>query len=552
LLDIVYNAQSWRDMDYKVTKAILTDMVGEADFKEIVNENPEKYMPLVTPLKEHGMDLQALKTDTRSKVLDKNSGLEKQVSDLKANIKAFDESGKKIANAEELKTAKEQIKSIDTEISELEKQKTTSASELIRQYDGEISGKQNKIYERENVLRTAHEEEIKKIKDTSLEKNLKSKQDSCMGFQKERIELSEKIGNKEREKSKTESSLESKKGKLEEQEKKLGKLRTEWKELKHPDIKYTCPNCQKSFTIGEVKEYQESLKPKLEQVDKDGKETTQNIKGFQEGIESLELEVAVLDKTILGLQNSRIQLDTNIKNLEGEIETLQEKIKKQTSTLPILNFETDETILSLKKEIEEIKGKKQTALTDYTQHISDLSTKIDGLKLKKQPFTDVLNLESTARSYQQSAEESRKKLEIVNRNLQTQKDIEVLVKELEKEMYERLDEKVQGVFGSNFRFKLWKLNVTDGTYDTRLCEIYVRDIKDRFINIRNINTGMFPIRANELIGKIKAHYGIPKSFILVDELGTLDMEHREIVKSFGEQIFATQKGESADIIETLF
>jgi hypothetical protein len=98
-------------------------------------------------------------------------------------------------------------------------------------------------------------------------------------------------------------------------------------------------------------------------------------------------------------------------------------------------------------------------------------------------------------------------------------------------------------------FKLYKLNVSNGEYDTRMCEIYVRDIKDRFVNIKTINTGMFPVRATEIISKIKEHYNIPKSFVFVDELSGLDSSHIQLLKEFGEQVLATKVGEHTTIKE---
>jgi len=554
LFTLLYNAQALRNMDYKELRAIITDMVGETDFKTIINENPEKYMKLVQPLRDHGMDLQALKTDTRSKIFDEKSGFNKQASDLTANIKAFDEKGKSVVDADALKTAKEEIVAIDKDISELEKRKQTSSADLVRQYDSDITAEQNKIYERQNVLRKEHEDKLAKLKNVSLEKDLESKQKSQIGYQQDRIDLNEKISKKETGKSKADNSLKSKRSDLEQYEKEIAQLKVDYRKLSKPENvdHFTCPKCKATFSVVETVEYQETAKPKLETIAKDGINKAQQIKDIKAEIEQLEIDLEVFDGAIVELQKQRTQLDDNIKALSDDILVVQGKLKEQKDTLPVLDLENDSEIVAIKGQIGKIKESKQTALNNYDQHISDINVKIDELKAKKQPFTDTVNLESNARSYQQSADESREKLKAVNFKLQEQKDIETLCKEVEKEMYSKLDEKVQNVFGKNFQFKLWKLNVTNGEYDTRMCEIYVRDIDNHFVNIKNINTGMFPIRATEFIETIKKYYCVEKSFIFVDELGTLDESHREMVKTFGEQIFATQVGESATVQEKLF
>ena len=120
---------------------------------------------------------------------------------------------------------------------------------------------------------------------------------------------------------------------------------------------------------------------------------------------------------------------------------------------------------------------------------------------------------------------------------------------MKKTCIKKLDEKVGGVFGKNIKFQLYKLNISNGEYDTRMCEMYVKDIHDTFVNIKRLNTGMFPIRATEFIAKIKEHYGIDKSFVFVDEVASLDSNHKKMLLNYGEQVFATAVSESNTVQE---
>ena len=555
IFELIYNASSLRTLDYKEIRAMITDMVGEVDFKEIINSNAEKYTPLVKPLKEHGMDLQALKTDTRSKLFDKKVGLEKQASDLESTIKSFDEEGKKIVNSEDIKTANDNLNLLDKEIAKLESEKQTPLSDLITKSDTEITEKKLKIYERETVLRREHEQKIKTLQENPLEAELKSKQESLSTLKSEGISLNETISLKNNEKSRIESSVSSKKNEMESLEEKRQGLIVEYKKLKNPELKesYTCPECNEVFDIAETKEYKEKLQPKIEDVSKKGKETSQRIFGLKEGIETLKIDISVLDSTILDLQSKRNQLGKNIESLQTEILSLGSKVQQEKAKLPILDLLNDSVIISIKDEIKAIQNAKESILTNDTEHKQSINVKISELREKKKPYLDTINAEATARSYQKNADLKRKELALVNLEIQSQTDIEILIKELEKEMYQTLDGKVANVFGDNVKFKLWKLNVSNGEYDTRLCEIYIKDIEGRFAHIKNgINTGMFPVRATEIIERIKAFYKIPKSFVFVDELGSLDLEHVEMIKAFGEQVFATQVGENKPIESIIF
>jgi hypothetical protein len=147
------------------------------------------------------------------------------------------------------------------------------------------------------------------------------------------------------------------------------------------------------------------------------------------------------------------------------------------------------------------------------------------------------------------ADDKRKELDKVNKDLINKNTILTLIKELEKDMYSRLDEKVANVFGENVSFQLYKLNVSNGEYDTRMCEIYVRDGHGTMVNIKRINTGMFPIRATEIIHKIKQFYNVSTSFVFVDEVASLDSEHKKLLLNYGEQVLATAVSESQTIQE---
>jgi transcriptional regulator with AAA-type ATPase domain len=50
---------------------------------------------------------------------------------------------------------------------------------------------------------------------------------------------------------------------------------------------------------------------------------------------------------------------------------------------------------------------------------------------------------------------------------------------------------------------------------------------------------------------VKKHYGIRKSFVLVDELQSLDALHQEQLLNLGEQIIATRVGNSQPKIEVV-
>lgn len=551
LFELVYNADWLRTLDYKIVRAIITDMVGEVDFKEIINENQEKYGVLVEPLKKHGLDLAALKSNTRSKIFDKNNGLEIKVKNLKSTIESYENDSNLVASQEDIDNATTEIEKINQEIQELETQKRSGAS-VDKDFDAKITKLQNKIYERQNNIRVAHEKTLEMLNKNSKVDELKEKQNSLNELDDQRLTLNRTISRKENDLDLLEQRLSNKQGDLKEAEELLFELKAQYQELDNPNASgttYTCPHCDNLFDVSHTKEHKEKER---QRINVKGKETREKVNGLKEGVQTLEDDIEVLTKAILKLQEERNQIDKNRNNLAKDISELQKEVDANQETLPPLDIENEEKVIEYRTEITKLRQEKEQANKDVLGYINGINEKIKALKTKREPFDQVLASETTAKSYRDNAKAKRKELQNVQKELQLQEDIVSLIKMLEKEMYERLDSKVSNLFGDNVKFKLYKLNVSNGEYDTRMCEIYVRDIKDRFVNIKTINTGMFPVRATEIISKIKSHYNIPKSFIFIDEMSGLDNEHLKMVKEFGEQIFATKVGQYTTIKETRF
>lgn len=540
LFQLIYNANSLKTLDYKIIREIIINMVGEVDFKEIINQNQEKYKALVKPLQNHGLDLNALKTKTKKNITDKKDGLETRIDRLKSTIKEYEKDSAKVVSKEDVELAKIEIEKLDKEIETLKKSKSATNEDKLKDINSKITEFENKIYKRKTELREEHDKAIAELEKNSKKKDLDLKQDSLKDNQDKISVINRKIADKEILRDRTQSTLTNKENELETAKDTL----EQYKEKRSETLKITdkfenddmiCPTCNTKFDITEINEK--------------GLEQKQKIDGLKEGIESLEDDIEALNKAILELQTERNQVDKNVDKLEQEIKELKEQINLETNDKPVLDYLTDKVILDYEKEIKALNDSKNSLSNNVQEENDKVNSKIQELWEKKQPYKDTLNAEITARSYQENAKEKRKELKKLQDELMTENEISILIKELEKEMYEKLDKRIENTFGDNVQFKLWKLNVSNGEYDTRMCDIYVKDYKGRFIDMKRINTGMFPIRAAEIISKIKEHYNIPKSFIFIDEMSSLDNEHINALKDFDEQILATKVSSDLKTIE---
>jgi DNA repair exonuclease SbcCD ATPase subunit len=551
VFELLWNANTLRTMDYKQIRAIIIDMVGEVDFKDIINENPNRYKALVEPLKQHGLSLDALKSSTRNAIFDKNGGLELMKKVIEKTIEEYEAKGNEVVDENEVKEAKAKVEEINKKVEKLKIDLTKSTSDLTRDIDTKIADIKLKLMYREGELTKAHNIKVASLKDTKADDTIYELEKTLNDYKTEKYTLNNKISSKQNDKNDIERQITSKQNQMDENYETLEELTNKFNELQSPEDSpiITCPYCQTPFKQHESLEYQAHIDKELDKINAKGLEITELNESLAEGLESLNLSKDKLLTEILALQKQREQLEGNIETLENDIKDLKAKATENQAELPILDIESDSEIKEFRKELNDLETQKTTLSDNAKENQDKMKLEIYNLEQERETFSEILSKEQTAKSYLKSADDKRKELDKVNKDLTNKNAILTLIKELEKDMYSRLDEKVANVFGENIGFQLYKLNVSNGEYDTRMCEIYVKDYHDTMVNIKRINTGMFPIRATEIIHKIKEFYKLPTSFIFVDEVASLDSEHKKMLLNYGEQVLATAVSESNKIEE---
>ena len=551
LFELLWNANTLRKMDYKQLRAIVVDMVGEVDFKDIINENQEKYISLVDPLKRHGLDLQALKTSLRNTIFDKKNGLEIQKSVLEGVIKEYDTKANEVVDKELLEQSKIEESILQTKINRLKNSLDGSADKAIKDVDNQINEIKLKIHEQQDILRKQHEQQIAKLKDNSIDDKINDKRNELNKVRENSYDIDREISEKINELDRIKKTIDIKKQTIEINNDELEVLYNKFEKLQNPenDEKIICPHCGSVFGRSETADYKTHVETQLESINEQGQSLNEQNEALSEGIQALELDIEQKAKTILKLQNTSDTMSNQKKALEQDIQNLQIKKQENDNKLPLLDLENDVDIQKYKENIENLEIAKNDLTLDFEGTKQKTKVEIFNLTQEKEKYDGILSQETMSKSYEKSAVEKRKELDILNNKLVETNGILSLIKELEKEMYEKLDTKLVNAFGENIAFKLYKLNVSNGEYDTRMCELYVKDSHGIMVNINRINTGMFPIRATEVVHKIKEHYGIPNSFIFVDEVSSLDNGHKKLLLTYGEQVFATSVSESKIIEE---
>jgi chromosome segregation ATPase len=551
LIGLLFNISYLKEVDYKYLRTLVIDMVGDVSFVDVINENPVKYGKLVQPLKDNGMSLEVVKAKNRVEKLGKSGtfGLEDKIRSTKDNIKVLEVKASATYDLSEITIAKNSMKELENKIVDLRVKKQKGASELTSDIDLQIATLERDLMTEQHRIQVEHNKLVESLKDNKLEKDILDKQESVRKLRNDRLSVNEKLSTKNSELYNNNSTISTKKDRIVMLNTKRKELLDKYNAIKSPSTseQYTCPCCDKPFHLHETKEHKAIIEKQLGEIAKQGGTIKPEIEGLNEGIKTLEIKVELIQNEILKLQTEREQIESNIENLEKEVNELIARRNQTTLLAPILDLNGG-NVQSIKSKIETLKTSKLNVMADYAKTINDIELQIVELETQKQPLQEVINKEIVIENYCKDLEAERKSLDKLEKDLVDVDDILMLIKDVEQEKYTRIEQKIANTFGENIKFELFKENV-DGTVDTRVCVMLVKDIRGNFVRIENLNTGLYPIRALEFIESVRNFYNIPKSFIFVDELSALDTEHTQKLLASGLQIIATRPSDSDKLEE---
>jgi len=551
LIDLLFNIDYLKTIDYKYLRALVVDIVGDVNFTDVINDNPTKYGKLVAPLQENGLNMETVKAKYRVKKFGKPGtfGLEDLIVSSKNNLKNLEVKASAEYDLNEITLAKQSLQDIESKIVDLRVKKQQGTSELTSAIDLEIGKLERDLMTEQHRIQVEYSKTVASLKDDKVQVEIQDKEKSLNTLRNQRNEIVEKVN---REKSLvTENDLNVGKKTNEKQSLLLQRknLLEKYNQLKTPQSSetITCPHCNQPFSLHESKEHKTIVDSQLAEVTKQGLQIKTRLEELKEGLDTLGVEREVINGRILKLQGELKQVEENIKAVEIAITDLKQRQSQTTLLAPTLDLNGG-NVLSIKNNIQTLKTRKETVLNDYQTIIKDIDSQIAVLEAQKQPLKETLNKEIIINNYRKELESERATLQRLETELIDVDDILMLIKDVEQEKYTRIENKVKDTFGDNFKFELFKENV-DGSVDTRVCVMLVKDVHGNFVRVENLNTGLYPIRAIEFVERVRNFYNIPKSFIFVDELSALDTEHTKQLMHSGLQIIATRPSDSDKIEE---
>jgi len=551
LVRLFYDISYLKQIDYKLLRGLIIDMVGDIKYTDIINENPNKYTSLVAPLKEANLDLEALKQRLRSEKFGVSnvSGLEFEIAYLDKQAQEFELKSNIVIDDETVKNAKDELDRLDAKISELQGKLLQGSKEAVKDIEHEITQQQLEYQKAKAFVIETYNKKVAEINETNSKpsqlavdtearlQTLKTEKDT---LQQQLDDVSAKISN-------TKSSIYNKETTLSSKKTMLNDVKAEYNRVSNPQSEMiTAPVSKERFFLHEAIEYATVRDNKLEEIVERGNKLSEEIVVIQDGLKELNNQLSTLKLQFNSKETEIEAKKLQIVETRGVLANEVERLERSKLSKPTLDLNV-EPLITIEKQIKELESKKQNVLEGYQTHLDDIKLLIAKYVEDKTPHVEALRAVQEKEMFAIQVADTRKKLAVKKDRLLQVDDLLTLIKNLERDKFVKIDANVESVFGKNIKFKLFDYNSTDESIDTRVCDLLVKDGNDVFVNIKDINTGHFPHAALDFISHVKKHYKVLPSFLLIDEFGLLDENNQPRILGFGEQILATKVGNTKTI-----
>ncbi|MDD5293671.1 MAG: hypothetical protein PHW40_05100, partial [Candidatus Izemoplasmatales bacterium] len=557
LLPFLLNIEYVRTIDYKLLRGLITDIVGDIDPKGVINENPEMFGRLVEPLRSHGLELETLKTSLRTEkfgskdkrgVLDTIAGIEMAIEEISKE----DDNGED--QNEAIENAKRKVNAHEKELVELNVALKRGEEEVTREYDLKIAETQNELNIETEKIRAEYDKRMKTFNTSKQDTEIEGLKKSLHEKREAKYAVDETITKLERDIYQFDRTIREKQDKIKEKTEVRETLLAEWKKAKSPSQQssdtLTCPHCGQVFNIASTKEHQNILFKRLDDINRQGQSIKAEIETLTNDIMNANHEKSSTVRSFEKSCKERDELNEAIAEITRQLSEKEAERNQTRQNAPVLDYETEQ-VKSIRSRLNTLKTEKGNIVLDFAISKQKTKSRIAEIESELPDLKEIANGVVIKQSFKKRADELTAKLNDVKNRRNEIDDLLALINELEKCMFEALDKKLVDAFGGNITFQLYKVNI-DGSIDTRVCEMLVKDKWNNFVNIKNINKGIYPIRIVEFLNRVKQHYGIPTSFVFVDEIGNLDDDHMKMLSELGEQVIATAGSNDPKIIERKF
>jgi len=460
----------------------LLEMAGQITDEDVAAGKP-KFVELLAKLKGKTMD------DYKREISNKKKNLKEEAEGIPPRI---DERKRSIPQDEDWNAIETEIGEKEKEVASIEKQQ----SDIMAGYE-ESNKKRQEIAGEISVQEAKKQKRISDIKSDASKKyyeDLQAQNERKNLIKTKEYDLETKLG-----------TLKSLREHLEERQKRIAELRTQWSKIKARQIQFdpnefVCPTCKRQFDIEDIEKKQAELEGNFNQ------KKAADLKANTDEGKKVSDEIKAANEKISGLENE-------IKTLREEIEKLKaektDEVKEPDTTQAIAEDEELKQIEAKIKQLEADLGKptEKPDTSELQQRKAELNKAITDLKIR------LGKREEIAKGNERIAE-LETQFKTLNDSISELEGIEFTMQEFSKRKSSLIGTRVNGLF-KLVKFKMFDTQVNGAEVETCVATVNGVPYNDGLNQAMRVNAGL------DIINAISKHIGVSAP-IFIDQAESIN------------------------------
>jgi len=460
----------------------LLEMAGQITDEDVAAGKP-KFVELLAKLKGKTMD------EYKREISNKKKNLKEEAEGIPPRI---DERKRSIPQDEDWNAIETEIGEKEKEVASIEKQQ----SDIMAGYE-ESNKKRQEIAGEISVQEAKKQKRISDIKSDASKKyyeDLQAQNERKNLIKTKEYDLETKLG-----------TLKSLREHLEERQKRIAELRTQWSKIKARQIQFdpnefVCPTCKRQFDIEDIEKKQAELEGNFNQ------KKAADLKANTDEGKKVSDEIKAANEKISGLENE-------IKTLREEIEKLKaektDEVKEPDTTQAIAEDEELKQIEAKIKQLEADLGKptEKPDTSELQQRKAELNKAITDLKIR------LGKREEIAKGNERIAE-LETQFKTLNDSISELEGIEFTMQEFSKRKSSLIGTRVNGLF-KLVKFKMFDTQVNGAEVETCVATVNGVPYNDGLNQAMRVNAGL------DIINAISKHIGVSAP-IFIDQAESIN------------------------------
>ena len=460
----------------------LLEMAGQITDEDVAAGKPE-FVELLAKLKGKTMD------EYKREISNKKKNMKEEAEGIPPRI---DERKRSIPQAEDWKAIEDEIGEKEEEIASIEKQQSdvmagyNEADKKRQEIAGEISAQETK--------KQKHISDIKSAASKKYYDDLQAQNERKNLIKTKEYDLETKLG-----------TLKSLREHLEERQKRIAELRTQWSEIKARQIQFdpnefVCPTCKRQFDIEDIEKKQAELEGNF------NLKKAADLKANTEEGKKVSNEIKAAENKISGLENEIEALRNEINNLKAE---KMDEVKEPDTTQAIAEDDELKQIDAKIKQLETDLGKpaEKPDTSALQQRKAELNKTITDLKIRLGKREEIAKVN-------ERIGELETQFKTLNDSISELEGIEFTMQEFSKRKSSLIGNRVNGLF-QLVKFKMFDTQVNGAEVETCVATVNGVPYNDGLNQAMRVNAGI------DIINAISKHIGVSAP-IFIDQAESIN------------------------------